>query len=118
MNSAHLIAATSEAEGSGVRSSRAQQRPNVCPCLISPSRTLLPELAMPEDARTLVAVLKCARTNRARLDTITVFCPCGPGGGTPPVPAAETAALHSAGVRACGYWQRLAARSVAVFRCS
>jgi len=55
---------------------------------------------------------------RAHLDTATKCSPMERGAGTPRELAAETAALRSAGVLACEFWQRPAASLVVVSRCA
>ncbi len=55
---------------------------------------------------------------RAHRDTATKCNPMERGAGTPRELAAETAALRSAGILACEFWQRPAASLVAVSRCA
>ncbi len=55
---------------------------------------------------------------RAHLDNATKCSPMERGAGTPRELAAETAALRSAGVLACEFWQRPAASLVVVSRCA
>ena len=59
-----------------------------------------------------------AHLDTAHLDTATKCSPMERGAGTPRELAAETAALRSAGVLACEFWQRPAASLGVVSRCA